>query len=112
MRAIATLAAVTLLSGCAAITAAKTGKPLDPAQVEQDLANATYLMKAAGCALDAAATAAAPTVAIAGDAQGQQVLQAVDATGRVQCQMVVPATALPVPAPAGAPAASAPTPAS
>lgn len=112
MSLIGAIAGAALLSGCALITSAQTGKPLDPAQVQADLANATYLMRAAGCALDQAATSAAPIVAIAGDAQGQQVLQAVDASGKVQCSLTVPRTALPVPAPANAAPATAPAPAS
>lgn len=98
------------LSGCAAVTAVKTGQPLNPAQVQQDLANAVYLMQAAGCTLGSAAAAAAPIVQVAGDEQGNQVLTAVGASGAVACKLTVPPSALPVPAPANAPAAAAPAP--
>jgi uncharacterized protein YceK len=99
-------AAVALLSGCALITAAKTGQPLDQNQVRADLANAAYLMQATGCSIAVAGAAAAPVISIAGDAEGNQVLQAVDAAGMVACKLVVPATALPVPAAPNAPAVS------
>jgi len=102
--ALACLSLIGCLSGCNAFTAIQSGTPLTPAQVQQDLANATYLMQAAGCTLHSAAQVAAPLISIAGDAKGNQVLQAADAAGQVQCAMTVPASALPVPAPAAAPA--------
>lgn len=98
---------VASLSGCALFNAVSTGQPLSQTQVQSDLANATYLMQAAGCLATSAAAAAAPIIAVAGDAQGNQVLAATSASGAVLCQMTVPATALPVPAPANAAPATA-----
>jgi uncharacterized lipoprotein YajG len=43
-----TLAGGLLLAGCAAQQAIKDGKPLDPAQVQADMNNAVFIMKAAG----------------------------------------------------------------
>ena len=103
---ITTAATAALLSGCALFNAAQTGQPLSQAQVQSDLANVTYLMKAAGCLASSAAAAAAPIISVAGAAQGNQVLAATSASGAVLCQMNVPATALPVPAPVNAPAAT------
>jgi hypothetical protein len=102
-----TAAALALLAGCAAYTAAKTGQPLNQAQVQADLANANYLMQAAGCLTAQAGAVAAPIVAIAGDAEGSQVLTAVDGAGAIICKVTVPPTALPIPAPANAPAVAA-----
>lgn len=95
------------LSGCALFNAAETGQPLSQAQVQSDLANATYLMQAAGCLTANAASAAAPIIAVSGDEKGNQVLAATSASGTVLCQMTVPATALPVPAPVNAAPATA-----
>jgi len=95
------LALVGLAIGLCAC-AGNGGQPLTQAQVQQNLDNAVYLMQAAGCAVAAAGTAAAPVVSIAADAEGQQVLQAVDAAGSIVCKLVVPPTALPAPAPANA----------
>ncbi len=99
--------AALVMAACALMTSIQTGKPLSPAGVQADFANAVYLMKAAGCPLADAAQAAAPVVAIAGGPAGEQVLTAVDAAGTIQCKLAVPATALPVPAPANAPPATA-----
>ena len=105
-RSITALALAGLMSGCALFNAAQTGQPLSQAQVQSDLANVTYLMKAAGCLASSAAAAASPIISVAGDAQGNQVLAATSASGAVLCQMTTPATALPVPAPVNAPAAT------
>lgn len=109
MKALALLVALPLLNGCALISSLQSGTPLTPAQVQQDLANITYLMKAAGCLTSTAAAAAAPIISIAADAQGNQVLTATAATGAGLCALTVPATALPVPAPANAPATTVPS---
>ena len=93
------------LAGCAAITAIKTGQPLDPAAVAKDRETAFYLLKASGCDLSATAVVAAPFVSIAADANGQQVLTKLATADQLACQVVVPPSALPVPAPANAPAA-------
>lgn len=98
-----TAAIIVLLASCAAVTAVKTGQPIDPAQVNRDLASITYLMQAAGCVTAEQAAIAAPVVTVSGDETGQQVLSAIGAAGQVQCRMTVPPTALPVPVPAGTP---------
>jgi hypothetical protein len=99
-----TLAGGLLLAGCAAQQAIKDGKPLDPAQVQADMNNAVFIMKAAGCTIPVAAAVAAPIVSIAGDPAGGQVLNAVSAAGTALCVVVVPPSALPIPAPPNAPA--------
>jgi hypothetical protein len=97
-----------LLNGCAAEQAVTTGKPLDQAQVQQDLQTAQYILKVAGCAGVSASAVAAPIISIAGDPAGGQVLTAVSAAGEQLCAtpIVVPPSALPVPAPANAPPAT------
>lgn len=100
------------VTGCSLISSLKAGTPLTQAEVQQDLANATYLMKAAGCAVAGASATAAPIIQVSGDAQGNQILAAVSAGGAIACQLTVPATALPVPAQPNAPAATAVVPAS
>lgn len=105
----AATAALALAScGGGFITLPSAGKPLTQDQVQQNLANVLYLMKATGCLVSEEAAVAAPVIAIAGDAQGNQVLTAVGTSGGNLCTITVPPTALPVPAPANAPAASAP----
>lgn len=84
-----------------------TGQPLTPAQVQANLASATYYLQAVGCLASTAASVASPVISISGDAQGNQVLSAVGQSGAKACSLTVPATALPVPAPANAPAAAA-----
>lgn len=109
--ALSGVAALALLSGCALISSAQTGQPLNQAQVAQDMQSALFILKTAGCVLDTAAVTAAPIVAISGDAKGQQVLAATDAGGKLLCTATMPPTSLPVPAPANAPAATAAVPA-
>lgn len=98
------LALVLVLGACSSTSG--TAQPLTAAQVQQDLANAVYLMQAAGCAVQNAAATAAPIISVSADSQGNQVLTAVNAAGAVACKLTVPPTALPVPATAGAPAAT------
>lgn len=91
-------------AGCASAgSPALPVQPLTPAQVQQDLANFNYFAKAAGCAVATEGAAASPIVSLAADATGNQVLQAVDATGAVICNLTLPPTALPAPVPASAP---------
>lgn len=106
IEAVAILAGVALLPGCAAINAAKTGQPLDPVAVQQDLATINYLFKATGCVEAEAGALAAPVVSIAADDVGNQVLTKTSAAGATICAMTVPATALPLPAPPSAPPVS------
>jgi hypothetical protein len=111
MRKILCGAALALaLSGCSYVSGlvGTAAQPLTPAQVQQNLANVNYLFQAAGCAVAAEATTAAPIVQISADATGNQVLAAVDAAGTLLCKLTVPPTAIPVPAAPNAPAASAP----
>lgn len=101
---VAALGLATVLVACSSGGAA--GTALTPAQVQADLANAIYLMQAAGCAVETAAATAKPIISVAADNEGNQILTAVNAAGAVACKLTVPATALPVPAPANAPATS------
>lgn len=108
MKIPAFVAALALLAACTS-----TGAPqLTPAQVQQNLAAATYYLQAVGCLTSSAAAVASPVISIEGDAQGNQVLAAVGQSGGKACTLTVPPTALPVPAAANAPAAVAAAPTS
>lgn len=81
---------------------------LTQAQMQQNLQSALFILKTVGCIIDTAAQVAAPVVQISSNAQGQQILNAADASGKLLCAapVLVPPTALPAPAPAGAPPAT------
>lgn len=101
MRSVRSIAAALLittsLSGCAAYNSATTGKPLDPAQVRQDLAIAAQALREAGCLAAVAGAAAAPIVAVTADAQGNKVLSAVGASGGAICTAPAPAAIVSAP---------------
>jgi hypothetical protein len=88
-------AAAAFLAACSS-----AGAP-SSAQIQLDAQTALALLKTAGCAIDVAATAAAPIIAVTVDAKGQQVLQASDASGKALCAVPVAA-----PAPNAAPSGS------
>lgn len=80
----------TNLAACATVTAVQTGKPIDPVQVQQDLAVARQALQLSGCAVATFGAAAAPIIAVAADAQGNKMLTAVSATGAAVCTVPAP----------------------
>lgn len=94
-----------LAATCIAVAGCQTGSavaPLSQAQMQQNLNSALYFLQAGGCLASTLSAAAAPIVAIAADAKGNQVLSSVSATGASLCTVTVPPIAVPAPAPANA----------
>ena len=110
MKCYARLIVIALGLGClvGACSSTTGGTPLTQAQIQQNAATVLYWLQFAGCVGATLSEAAAPIVTVAGDAKGQQVLSATEAsTGKV-CTYTVPPSALPAPAAPGAPAVPVP----
>jgi hypothetical protein len=61
-------------------------------QIIADLQTAALILKEAGCVTHEAANMAAPIIKITADANGNAVLQEIDATGTVICSAPAPTT--------------------
>jgi Na+-translocating ferredoxin:NAD+ oxidoreductase RnfG subunit len=77
--------AIVALASCAAINSAQTGKPLDPAQAQQDLAITKEIVKDTACVAKVGAAVATPAINDQGDAAAQAAIKDASAGASVLC---------------------------